>query len=157
MILKVSLFDLPFLNCKHPFAGGYTTGPKELIDLLRNRSRPYLFSNSLPPPVVGTASKVFDLLMESSERTEKLVTNTHRFRNRMTEAGFTVLVCATIRFVFLCGYLSYFFRYIKFLPNVLFYFDFSIYPWSRQLLPINVIKLNFLFGSLICYWSYLFI
>ncbi|KAK2190056.1 hypothetical protein NP493_90g00006 [Ridgeia piscesae] len=71
-------------------SGGYTTGPKELIDLLRNRSRPYLFSNSLPPPVVGTASKVFDLLMESSERTEKLVANTHRFRNRMAEAGFTV-------------------------------------------------------------------
>ena len=48
-------------------SGGYTTGPKEIIDLLRNRSRPYLFSNSLPPAVVGSASKVsnmFDILNE---------------------------------------------------------------------------------------------
>ncbi|KAI0217545.1 2-amino-3-ketobutyrate coenzyme A ligase, mitochondrial [Lamellibrachia satsuma] len=72
-------------------SGGYTTGSKELIDLLRNRSRPYLFSNSLPPPVVATASKVFELLMKSSELIEKLAANTHRFRNRMSEAGFTVL------------------------------------------------------------------
>jgi len=71
-------------------AGGYTAGPKELIQLLRNRSRPYLFSNSLPPPVVATASKVFDMLFESSELTEKVSENTRLFRSRMVEAGFTV-------------------------------------------------------------------
>lgn len=97
-ILILNSNDIFFLlkccNC-HQFAGGYTTGSKELIDLLRNRSRPYLFSNSLPPPVVATASKVFELLMKSSELIEKLAANTHRFRNRMSEAGFTVLVSAT--------------------------------------------------------------
>jgi len=71
-------------------AGGYTTGPRELIQLLRNRSRPYLFSNSLPPPVVATASKVFDMLLESSDLPQKLNSNTLLFRKRMTEAGFTI-------------------------------------------------------------------
>jgi len=72
-------------------AGGYTCGPKQLTDLLRNRSRPYLFSNTLPPPVVASASKVFDMLMESSDLNEKLAVNTSRFRNRMNEAGFEVI------------------------------------------------------------------
>lgn len=72
-------------------AGGYTTGPKELIDLLRNRSRPYLFSNTLPPPVVAAASKVFDILNESSDLIQQLGRNTKLFRSRMSEAGFNVL------------------------------------------------------------------
>lgn len=71
-------------------AGGYTTGPSELISLLRQRSRPYLFSNSLPPPVVACASKVFDLLMEDSGLVEKVQANTDRFREAMTSSGFTV-------------------------------------------------------------------
>lgn len=71
-------------------AGGYTTGPKELIDLLRQRSRPYLFSNSLPPPVVATASKVLDLISDSSVLPQKVIENTKRFRSKMTEAGFTI-------------------------------------------------------------------
>jgi len=71
-------------------AGGYTAGPKQLIDLLRNRSRPYLFSNALPPPVVACASKVFDMLMESSDLVDKLSINTQLFRARMAEAGFNV-------------------------------------------------------------------
>ncbi|XP_059473061.1 2-amino-3-ketobutyrate coenzyme A ligase, mitochondrial [Neocloeon triangulifer] len=71
-------------------AGGYTTGPKELIDLLRQKSRPYLFSNSLPPPVVACASKVFDLLLSSSELCEKVAAGTARFRSAMTKAGFTI-------------------------------------------------------------------
>lgn len=71
-------------------AGGYTTGPKEMIDLLRNKSRPYLFSNTLPPPVVGTAIKVLDILMRSDDLTQKIKNNTSLFRNRMTEAGFTI-------------------------------------------------------------------
>lgn len=71
-------------------SGGYTTGPKELIDLLRQKARPYLFSNSLPPPVVATGSKVMDILLKSSELTEKVKNNTTRFRKAMTKAGFTV-------------------------------------------------------------------
>merc|ERR1711872_334835 len=71
-------------------AGGYTTGSKQLISLLRQRSRPYSFSNSLPPPVVGCASKVFDMLFESPELVAKIGSNTTRFRTAMTKAGFTV-------------------------------------------------------------------
>lgn len=71
-------------------AGGYTTGPKEMIDLLRNKSRPYLFSNTLPPPVVGTAIKVLDILMRSDDLIQKIQRNTTRFRNSMTKAGFTI-------------------------------------------------------------------
>jgi len=71
-------------------AGGYTTGSKELIALLRQRSRPYSFSNSLPPPVVASASKVFDMLFESSSLVEKINSNTRRFRDAMTAAGFTI-------------------------------------------------------------------
>ena len=72
-------------------SGGYTTGPKEVIDLLRQRSRPYLFSNTLPPPIVAGASKVLDILMKSSELTEKLAKNTTRFRQKMTSNGFRIL------------------------------------------------------------------
>jgi len=71
-------------------AGGYTTGSKELIALLRQRSRPYSFSNSLPPPVVASASKVFDMLFESVSLVEKINSNTQRFRKAMTAAGFTI-------------------------------------------------------------------
>ncbi|XP_076643843.1 glycine C-acetyltransferase [Halictus rubicundus] len=71
-------------------AGGYTTGKKELIDLLRQRSRPYLFSNSLPPPVVASASKVMDLITESTEFLDRLKNNTNMFRNGMKAAGFTI-------------------------------------------------------------------
>lgn len=71
-------------------AGGYTTGPKELIDLLKQKSRPYLFSNTLPPAVVASASKVFDLLMHSSEYPKRVQSNTERFRSKMVAAGFTI-------------------------------------------------------------------
>lgn len=71
-------------------AGGYTTCRRELVDLLRQRSRPYLFSNSLPPPVVACASKVFDLLLASPELAQKVAGLTQLFRSRMTAAGFTV-------------------------------------------------------------------
>jgi len=71
-------------------AGGYTCGSGQLIGLLRQRSRPYSFSNSLPPPVVGCASKVFDMLFESPELVDKIGSNTTRFRTAMTDAGFTV-------------------------------------------------------------------
>lgn len=71
-------------------AGGYTTGPRELIDLLRNKSRPYLFSNTLPPPVVGTAIKVLDILTRSDDLSKKIKRNTELFRSSMTSAGFTI-------------------------------------------------------------------
>ncbi|XP_060945396.1 2-amino-3-ketobutyrate coenzyme A ligase, mitochondrial [Limanda limanda] len=71
-------------------AGGYTVGPKPLIDLLRQRSRPYLFSNSLPPPVVGCAARAVELLLASNEIAQSMTAKTMRFRNNMTEAGFTI-------------------------------------------------------------------
>nr|XP_012141001.1 PREDICTED: 2-amino-3-ketobutyrate coenzyme A ligase, mitochondrial isoform X4 [Megachile rotundata]XP_012141002.1 PREDICTED: 2-amino-3-ketobutyrate coenzyme A ligase, mitochondrial isoform X4 [Megachile rotundata] len=71
-------------------AGGYTTGINELINLLRQRSRPYLFSNSLPPPVVASASKVMDLISNSTEFLDQLQNNTNLFRNSMKAAGFTI-------------------------------------------------------------------
>ncbi|XP_029633549.1 2-amino-3-ketobutyrate coenzyme A ligase, mitochondrial [Octopus sinensis] len=71
-------------------AGGYTTGPKALIDLLRQRSRPYLFSNTLPPPVVASASKALDLIMQDDSLTGKVLSNTKRFRTQMVNAGFTM-------------------------------------------------------------------
>ncbi len=68
--------------------GGFTTGRREIIELLRQRSRPYLFSNSLPPMVVGAAIAVFDMLSQTTELRDRLAENTRYFRQRMTEAGF---------------------------------------------------------------------
>jgi len=70
--------------------GGFTSGRKEIIDLLRQRSRPYLFSNSLPPSVVGASIAVFDLLSSTNELRDRLEANTRHFRARMTEAGFEI-------------------------------------------------------------------
>ncbi|CAI5741276.1 unnamed protein product [Hyaloperonospora brassicae] len=70
--------------------GGYTTGRKEVVDMLRQRSRPYLFSNSLGPSVVGASLKVFEMLTESSALVDKIRVNTHHFRDRMTAAGFSL-------------------------------------------------------------------
>ncbi|VDD75035.1 unnamed protein product, partial [Mesocestoides corti] len=69
-------------------SGGYTTGSKELVALLRQRGRPYLFSNSLPPAVVGAAIGAFSLLTESSALPQKLHANVKLFRDTMTERGF---------------------------------------------------------------------
>jgi glycine C-acetyltransferase len=68
--------------------GGFTTGRKEIIELLRQRSRPYLFSNSLPPPIVAASLKVFELLMSAADLRIKLMDNARYFRERMTAAGF---------------------------------------------------------------------
>jgi len=70
--------------------GGYTAGSKEVIDLLRQRSRPYLFSNSLVPSVVGGCIEVFKILEESNDRVDKLRANVAHFRKGMTDAGFTL-------------------------------------------------------------------
>ena len=72
-------------------SGGYTSGRKEIIELLRQRSRPYLFSNSLAPPIVAASLKVIDLLQESGDLRERLRENTCFFRERMTQAGFNVV------------------------------------------------------------------
>jgi len=72
-------------------SGGYTSGRKEIIELLRQRSRPYLFSNSVAPPIVGASLKVLDLLSETSELRNRLFANTRFFRERMAAAGFEVL------------------------------------------------------------------
>ena len=70
--------------------GGFTTGRREIIELLRQRSRPYLFSNSLPPVVVGASIAVFDLLSGTTELRDRLEANTQRFRAAMSAAGFQI-------------------------------------------------------------------
>jgi len=72
-------------------SGGYTSGRREIIDLLRQRSRPYLFSNSVAPAVVGASLKVLDLLESSDELRARLRENTAWFRQRMTSLGFDIL------------------------------------------------------------------
>jgi glycine C-acetyltransferase len=71
--------------------GGYTTGPQEIIDILRQRSRPYLFSNSLAPAIVGASLKVFDLIENDTSLRDKLEENTNYFRKKMQEAGFDLV------------------------------------------------------------------
>ena len=70
--------------------GGYTTGKKEIIEMLRQRSRPYLFSNSLAPSIVGASIKVFDLLSSSTELRDKLEENTSYFKQKILDAGFEI-------------------------------------------------------------------
>lgn len=71
--------------------GGYTTGRKEIIEMLRQRSRPYLFSNSLPPAIVGAGIAVIDLLRETTALRDRLESNTSYFRQGMTDLGFDIL------------------------------------------------------------------
>jgi glycine C-acetyltransferase len=71
-------------------SGGFTTGRKNIIEMLRQRSRPYLFSNSLAPPIVSAALKTIDLLKESKSAKEKLESNTIFFREQIAKAGFTI-------------------------------------------------------------------
>lgn len=71
-------------------SGGFTSGRKEIIDLLRQRSRPYLFSNTLAPSIAGASIAVLDMLSETTELRDTLETNTKYFRTKMTEAGFDI-------------------------------------------------------------------
>ena len=71
--------------------GGYTTGKKEIIEMLRQRSRPYLFSNSLAPSIVGASLKVFDLLKKDSSLRQQLRENTRYFKDKMKAAGFDII------------------------------------------------------------------
>src|SRR6187455_1974344 len=71
-------------------SGGFTSGRKEIIDMLRQKSRPYLFSNTLAPSIVGGSIAVLDMLTEKTELRDKLESNTKYFRKKMTEAGFDI-------------------------------------------------------------------
>jgi len=71
-------------------SGGFTSGKKEIIELLRQRSRPYLFSNTLAPSITGASIAVFELLSETTELRDKLEDNTKYFRSKMEEAGFDI-------------------------------------------------------------------
>ncbi len=71
-------------------SGGFTTGKKEIIETLRQRSRPYLFSNSVAPSIVGASIAVFDMLSETTDLRDKLESNTKYFREKMTVAGFDI-------------------------------------------------------------------
>ena len=72
-------------------SGGYTSGRKEVIELLRQRSRPYLFSNSVAPPIVGASIKAIEILSQSTALRDKLQSNTLYFREKLSEVGLTVL------------------------------------------------------------------
>ena len=71
--------------------GGYTTGKKEIIEMLRQRSRPYLFSNSLAPAIVGASLKVFEMLSNDTSLRDKLEWNTNYFKEGMENAGFDIV------------------------------------------------------------------
>ncbi len=71
-------------------SGGFTSGKREVIEMLRQKSRPYLFSNTLAPSIVGASIAVLDMLTETTELRDKLEYNTQYFRSKMTEAGFDI-------------------------------------------------------------------
>ncbi|MDP6957683.1 MAG: glycine C-acetyltransferase [Planctomycetota bacterium] len=71
-------------------SGGFTSGRREIIEFLRQRSRPYLFSNTVPPPIVGAAQKAFEILGETTDLRDKLESNTAWFRDEIQKAGFTI-------------------------------------------------------------------
>jgi len=87
---KIDVFTSTLGKALGGGSGGFTTGRQEIIDLLRQRSRPYLFSNTLPPALVAASIKVFDMLSGSTERRDKLEANTVYFREKMTAAGFDI-------------------------------------------------------------------
>ena len=87
---KVDIFTSTLGKALGGGSGGFTTGRREIIDLLRQRSRPYLFSNTLPPPLVAASIKVFEMLSASTALRDKVNDNALYFRKRMTEAGFDI-------------------------------------------------------------------
>jgi glycine C-acetyltransferase len=87
---RVDVITTTFGKALGGASGGATSGRQEIIDVLRNRSRPYLFSNSLAPPIVAATLAVMDLLTASTELRDRLEANTMRFRDGMTKAGFMI-------------------------------------------------------------------
>ena len=87
---KVDIFTSTLGKALGGGSGGFTTGRQDIIDLLRQRSRPYLFSNTLPPPLVAAGIRVFEMLSSTTELRDKLERNTRYFRSQMTGAGFDI-------------------------------------------------------------------
>jgi len=87
---KVDIFTSTLGKALGGGSGGFTTGRQEIIDLLRQRSRPYLFSNTLPPPLVAASIKVFEMLSSSTGLRDRLESNTRYFREQMSKAGFDI-------------------------------------------------------------------
>lgn len=87
---KIDIFTGTLGKAMGGALGGFTTARKEVVELLRQRSRPYLFSNSLPPHVVAAGIKAFEMLSAAGDLREQLVENTRYFRERMTAAGFDI-------------------------------------------------------------------
>ncbi|MBT8069558.1 MAG: glycine C-acetyltransferase [Gammaproteobacteria bacterium] len=87
---KIDIFTSTLGKALGGGSGGFTTGRQEIIDLLRQRSRPYLFSNTLPPPLVAASIKVFEMLSGSTGLRDKLENSTSYFREKMSAAGFDI-------------------------------------------------------------------
>jgi len=87
---KIDVFTSTLGKALGGGSGGFTTGRQEIIDMLRQRSRPYLFSNTLPPALVAASIKVFEMLSGSTERRDRLESNTRYFREKMSAAGFDI-------------------------------------------------------------------
>ena len=87
---KIDIFTSTLGKALGGGSGGFTTGRREIIDLLRQRSRPYLFSNTLPPPLVAASIRVFEMLSATTELRDRLEDNTRYFRAAMTAAGFDI-------------------------------------------------------------------
>jgi len=87
---KVDIFTSTLGKALGGGSGGFTTGRQEIIDLLRQRSRPYLFSNTLPPPLVAAGIRVFEMLSSTTALRDRLEENTRYFRSAMTDAGFDI-------------------------------------------------------------------
>ena len=87
---KIDVFTSTLGKALGGGSGGFTTGRQEIIDLLRQRSRPYLFSNTLPPALVAASIKVFEMLSSSTQLRDKLEESTRYFREKMTTAGFDI-------------------------------------------------------------------
>jgi len=87
---KIDVFTSTLGKALGGGSGGFTTGRQEIIDMLRQRSRPYLFSNTLPPALVAASIKVFEMLSGSTERRDRLESNTRYFREKMGKAGFDI-------------------------------------------------------------------
>jgi len=87
---KVDIFTSTLGKALGGGSGGFTTGRREIIDLLRQRSRPYLFSNTLPPPLVAAGIRVFEMLSATTALRDRLEENTRYFRSAMSETGFDI-------------------------------------------------------------------
>ena len=90
VLSKVDIFTSTLGKALGGGSGGFTTGRQEIIDLLRQRSRPYLFSNTLPPPLVAAGIRVFEMLSATTALRDRLEENTRYFRSAMSETGFDI-------------------------------------------------------------------